>query len=140
MNGFEIIERIPTEQEYNSFRALVGWHQIPQQRAEIGLGASLYAVCIEKQGMLAGFGRVVGDGQIYFYVQDVIVHPDYQNHGLGSQIMEHLMAFIEQQAPKKTGAYVGLMIAPGLESFYAKYGFKPLPEHSPAMGQWRNGH
>ena len=140
MKEFRIVERIPTVEEYNRLRAIVGWHQIPSDRAVKGLNESLYSICIEKDEELVAFGRVVGDGHIYFYVQDVIVLSDYQNSGLGSKVMDHLMEFITSRAPKKTGAYVGLMISPGLESFYEKYGFSLLPEDSPAMGLWRNGH
>ncbi len=140
MKGFDVVERSPTKDEYNKLRGLVGWHSIPSERIEKGLNQSLYAICIERQGELVAFGRVVGDGYIYFYIQDVIVSPKFQNNGLGNKIMDSLMKFIDKKAPKKTGAYVGVMIAPGLESFYKKYGFNLLPNNSPAMGMWRNGH
>ena len=90
-------------------------------------------------------GQIIGSVRAYMeqgtcFVGRLIVHPDYQKNGFGSQIMDRLMAFIEKQAPKKSGAFVGLMIAPGLEPFYRKYGFTCLPNHSPAMAIWRNGH
>ena len=140
MKDFDIVERAPTKDEYNRFRGLVGWHSIPSERALKGLNESLYVICIEKQGELVAFGRVVGDGYVYFYIQDVIVIPEYQNKGLGNKIMDTLMKFIDKKAPKKSGAYIGIMIAPGLESFYRKYGFDLMPKDSPAMGMWRNGH
>ena len=89
---------------------------------------------------LSTMGRIVGDGHIYFYLQDLMVRPDYQHHGLGSKIMESLMQYIDEHAPVKSGAYVGLMMAPGLHDFYEKFGFKDLPKDSPAMWMWRNGH
>jgi hypothetical protein len=38
-------------------------------------------VVLERDGDAVGCGRVVGDGGVYFYVQDVIVVPGLQ--GLG---------------------------------------------------------
>ena len=61
MNNFEIIERIPSEREYNDFRNAVGWHQIAPERAAKGLEASLYGICIETENKLAAFGRVISE-------------------------------------------------------------------------------
>lgn len=140
MTDFVVVERLPEVTEYNKLREIVGWHKISPERALLGLEESLYSVCIETCGDVVGFGRIIGDGNIYFYIHDVIVLPEYQKSGLGKRIMEKLMRYIELKAPKKTGAFVGLMIAPGLENFYGHYGFKHLPQDSPAMCMWRNGH
>jgi GNAT superfamily N-acetyltransferase len=61
-------------------------------------------------------GRVVGDGGIYFYVQDVIVVPEWQRRGIGSEIMNAIMAFVGSNA--SPGAFVGLMAARGAAQFY----------------------
>ena len=140
MNEFNFNERTPSVEEYNQLRSAVGWHTLPRERAKQGLANSLYTICIDHDDKLVAFGRIVGDGQIYFYLQDLIVLPEYQHHGLGGEVMEYLIAYIDNHAPMKSGAYVGLMMAPGLHDFYEKYGFKDLPEDSPAMGMWRNGH
>ena len=140
MNEFIFNERVPSVEEYNQLRREVNWHVLSQERAEKGLANSLYTICVDLEDKLIAFGRIVGDGQIYFYLQDLMVSPEYQHHGLGGEVMERLMVYINDHAPMKTGAYVGLMMAPGLHDFYEKYGFKDLPEDSPAMGMWRNGH
>jgi ribosomal protein S18 acetylase RimI-like enzyme len=138
--SIEIIERLPTSEEYNQLRKAVGWHSISINRAERGLSNSLFSVCAIVHQKVIGFGRVVGDGKIYFYIHDVIVYPTYQKSGIGHRIMQTLMEYVNKNAPAGSGAFVGLMIAPGLENFYSHYGFKSLPEDSPAMGMWKNGH
>ncbi|EEL99965.1 Ribosomal-protein-alanine acetyltransferase [Bacillus mycoides] len=75
-----------------------------------------------------GMGRIVGDGAIYFYIQDIVVHPDYQKNGIGKEIMHILVEYLNQNAPDK--AFVGLFASQGKESFYEKYDFK---DYSPNM-------
>ena len=70
-------------------------------------------------------GRVVGDGVLYFYIQDVIVIPEARNQGHGRRIMEHLMERGLEIAP--VGAAIGLMSAVGKEGFYQKFGFATRP-------------
>ena len=140
MNDFTFLEEVPSVEEYNQLRSAVGWHCLGSERGAEGLAKSLYAVCAKNNEQLIAFGRIVGDGHIYFYLQDLIVLPDYQHHGLGREIMKRLMSYIDKHAQMKTGAYIGLMMAPGLHDFYEEFGFKDLPEDSPAMGMWRNGH
>ena len=41
---------------------------------------------------LVGVIRVVGDGDSIIYVQDIIVHPDYQRRGIGTQLMHEILA------------------------------------------------
>lgn len=135
----KVIEKIPTPEKYNELRKLVGWHSLDIGRARSSLNKSLFSVCAIVDEDIIGFGRVVGDG-IYFYIQDVVIDPKYQKQGIGHKIMENLMGYLDEAAPKKSGSFVGLMIAPGIEEFYKKYGFNVLPEDSPFMCSWRNGH
>ena len=129
------VERLPTIAEYNALRRSAGWHALPDGAAAAALAHSLYGVCLCLDDEAIGCGRVVGDGGAYFYIQDLIVRPEYRGHGLAHRIMESVMAYIDEAAPQ--GAFIGLMAAPGLETFYARYGFRRLPEDSPGLGFWR---
>jgi len=135
----KIVTKTPTPKQYNNLRKAVGWHCLEYERTEKALNKSLFSVCAIANKKVIGFGRIVGDG-IYFYIQDVIVEPKHQGQGIGHKIMKRLMKYLDSHAPKKSGAFVGLMIAPGIESFYHQYGFDFLPDDSPFMCSWRNGH
>ncbi len=137
---FQYTEVIPHADAYNQLRRSVGWHVIDSTRAEAGLQASLYCISIKYLDQLIAFGRIVGDDAVYFYLQDVMVDPAFRGQKLGKAIMTNLMNYIDQHAVPKSGAFIGLMIAPGLEGFYSQFGFKALPDDSPALGIWRNGH
>lgn len=131
----EIKERRPTISEYLGLRSSVGWHALPKTAAELGLANSLYAVCAVRKGEVIGCGRITGDNGIYFYIQDLIIQPEYQHQGVGSQLMVRLMDYIDGQA--QTGAFIGLMAAPRLERFYGRFGFALFPEDSPGMLIWK---
>jgi ribosomal protein S18 acetylase RimI-like enzyme len=124
-------DRAPTIEEYRALRAAVGWNDLTTEGIERGLGAALYS-CIARDGdRIIGCGRIVGDGGIYFYLQDVIVHPEHQRRGLGARIMDALLAYLEFEAPR--GAFIGLMAAEGASAFYEGYGFTRRANDRPGM-------
>jgi GNAT superfamily N-acetyltransferase len=96
-----------------------------------GLPRALYAVVLELDGEAVGCARVVGDGGLYFYLQDVVVLPEHRGHGQGARLMDALMAYLERTA--REGAFVGLMAAVGAEPFYERYGFRRRSDRQPGM-------
>lgn len=117
-----IIARAPTLDEYRELCTAVGWERaINSEAAPQSLDRSLHHVVATVDGRVIGMGRIVGDGAIYFYLQDIAVHPDYQRRGIGHLILGHLMAYLEAHAPAK--AFIGLFAAQGTQSFYRRHGF-----------------
>jgi len=125
--------RSPKISEYKTLREAVGWWDVAEAAAEAALGNALFSVVAIEKGKLVGLGRVVGDGGLYFYIQDLIIHPEFQEKGFGKQVMGALMAFIRTKA--KSGAFIGLMAAKGLEGYYEPFGFKARDEDAPGMYQ-----
>ena len=112
----------PSSAEYRAICEAVGWGPwMNFEVAEASLAASLLHVTVRHDGDAVGMGRVVGDGHIYFYVQDVAVVPAHQGRGLGRQILARLVGHLREHAPEK--AFVGLFAAPGTEPFYERFGF-----------------
>ncbi len=93
----------------------------------------MFSVVATEHNDVVGFGRIVGDGGLYFYIQDLIVHPEFQNNGLGRRLMDELISYVRGNA--KFGAFVGLMAAKGLKEYYESYGFKARDEDAPGMYQ-----
>ena len=125
--------RSPTISEYQKLRDMVGWWKTNGNATETALNNSLFSVVAIEQESVAGFGRVIGDGGLYFYIQDVIVHPDFQNQGVGKALMKELMNYISANA--KIGVFIGLMAAKGLKKYYEFFGFKARDAHVPGMYQ-----
>ncbi|MED5425936.1 MAG: GNAT family N-acetyltransferase, partial [Pseudomonadota bacterium] len=112
-----------------------GWSNPCLSVVQKSIDASLFSATIYLDNNLVGCGRVIGDGAMYFYIQDVIIHPEHQNKGLGSKIMNTLIAHLESCCAP--GATIGLLAAHGKESFYLKFGFKPRDGQSLGLGMCR---
>ena len=125
--------RQPTVAEYMRLRNLVGWWEVDENSTGKALENSLFSVVAIEYGDVIGLGRIVGDGGLYFYIQDLIVHPEFQTKGLGKILMKELMSYITAKA--KSGAFVGLMAAKGLEKYYEQFGFKARDKDAPGMYQ-----
>jgi len=126
-----LVERLPTVEEYLSFRRAVGWNDVDEDTAREGLQGSLFSVCAMKGEQTIGCGRVVGDGAIYFYIQDIMVMPGFQGQGIGKSIMEAVMGYLREHA--RSGSFVGLMAASGAAGFYPGYGFRERAPDGPGM-------
>ena len=114
-------ESPPTAEDFASLRAAVGWTNPKLAIIESSINSSLFWVSIFQCDRLVACGRVIGDGFMYFYVQDVIVHPEFQKLGLGSKIMQSINGFLSSSC--HSGSTVGLLAAKGKEDFYLKHGF-----------------
>ncbi|NVJ97966.1 MAG: GNAT family N-acetyltransferase [Alphaproteobacteria bacterium] len=122
----------PSADDFIRFRADCGWGELDETVAAKSLAAGLVNVSCFAGDTLVGFGRAVGDGVLYFYLQDIIVHPDWRGKSIGKTIVNALMDEIRKVAPK--GATVGLMAADGKEAFYEQFGFKSRPAEGYGAG------
>lgn len=129
----KIEHRSPTISEYKRLRSAVGWWATDENATEVALGKALFSVVAAEEDNIIGMGRIVGDGGLYYYIQDLIVHPEFQGNGVGKRLMAELMFFINTNV--KPGAFIGLMAAKGLSKYYESYGFKARDMDGPGMFQ-----
>ena len=85
-------------------------------------------------------GRIVGDGAVICYIQDLIVIPEYQGKGVGQFIMESLIDYVKELKLPDTQIMLDLMCAVGRENFYKRYGFiaRPTEKLGPGMIMYIN--
>ncbi|MDC7219798.1 MAG: GNAT family N-acetyltransferase [Spirochaetales bacterium] len=119
------LERLPRAEEYNGLRQKVGWGTYEKAIIEESLPRSLYSICCCDSNRIIGMGRVIGDAKMCFYIQDIVIDPDFQGQGLGSEIMKRIMGYINEN--RCENSIVGLMAAKGKEPFYEKFGFACRP-------------
>ena len=131
MNGYIVETRPITVGEYQTLRATTNWHPIQYGQVEMALKQDLFSVVVSKEGKALGMGRVIGDGAIYFYIQDVIVHPEHRGMGIGKLIMRAIANYLEDTVTDY--AFVGLMAAKGVEGFYKSFGYDTRQQDSPGM-------
>jgi GNAT superfamily N-acetyltransferase len=79
-------------------------------------------------------GRIVGDRALHFYLTGIMVIPEYQRRGVGTQIVESLLSRVRQTPYANT--LVEALPLPGLEGFYARFGFKASRQYAPGMHLW----
>lgn len=120
---------------YLKLRKTVNWKTLTREQAEKAIQGSLFTVVAFDDGQPVGMGRIVGDGAVICYIQDLIVIPDYQGSGVGQQIMERLIAYVKKLKLPDTEIMLDLMCAVGREEFYKKYGFiaRPTEKLGPGM-------
>lgn len=78
------------ENEILSLYSSVGWTNYVQ-RPEMVRKAyrnSLYILGAYVNGKLVGVIRAVGDGASIVFLQDLLVLPEYQRHGVGTRLMQ----------------------------------------------------
>ncbi len=109
----------------------INWHDICDllRRGELGerdphiaqlVFCGSYASVFAWDGVrLIGAARAISDGIASSAIYDVVVDPDYQGQGIGSLLMQTLLA----RLPKRS---IMLVSVKGKEPFYRKLGFRRL--------------
>lgn len=123
---------------YLHLRACVNWKVLQYEQAKKAIANSMYIVTAYYGDELVGMGRIVGDGAVICYVQDLIVVPAYQSKKVGSIILDDLIAYVEDLRLDDSTMMLCLMCAKGREPFYLKHGFtaRPTDDLGPGMIQY----
>lgn len=118
---FTILNTAPEPEAFIHLRESAGWSNPDLPTVAQSIANTLFWATIWLDNALVATARIVGDGKMYFYIQDVIVLPSHQGHGLGGLLMHEIETYL--QAHCVPGATVGLLSAMGKESFYEKFGY-----------------
>ncbi|HEV2128329.1 MAG TPA: GNAT family N-acetyltransferase [Thermomicrobiales bacterium] len=114
--------RVPSPEEHRRIAESVGWARgsdwpsVPRS-----LERSLFGVVAMTGDRAVGMGLLVGDGVLYFYIQDLAVNPAWRGRGVGQMIVETLLAYIREVTP--AAAFVGLFATPDALQLYQRNGF-----------------
>ena len=81
------------EAEILGLYASVGWTAYTDDPAALrnGFANSLLTLAAYEEAALAGLIRVVGDGHTIVFVQDILVHPQFQRRGIGSVLLQAVL-------------------------------------------------
>ena len=125
---------IITVDMYLKLRDAVGWKKLSRSQAKKALENSLCTMCVTLAGQPIGMGRVVGDGSVICYIQDLIIHPNAQGMGAGVMLMEALISYVKGITEEGTEMMLDLMCAKGREFFYESHGFLARPTENLGPG------
>lgn len=99
----------------------VGWTTYTKdpEKLQRAIEQSLKVITAWHEQTLIGLIRGVGDGETILYVQDLLLLPEYQNQGIGKELVDRLLAVYPEVRQKV------LMTdeAPNVRDFYEKCGF-----------------
>ena len=129
---FRVEIQKPTPAQWMELRSGVGWASFSEETAQKSLDNTPFCVCAMDGDELIGMGRVLGDGVFAFYIGNVMVRPDRQQEGVGSAIMEKIMAHVDACAVP--GAIASLLAIKGKEEFYTRFGFEERPDDTHGAG------
>jgi ribosomal protein S18 acetylase RimI-like enzyme len=132
-DGARLERRAPSVSELRALHQAAGWGALPEDDRAVrrGIEASLFCAVVTRGDEAVACVRLVGDGSIYCYIQDLIVHPEFQGRGLGDLLMEEVWRHLQEHAA--CGTFVGLMTAEGKAGFYERWGFAERPPGRPGM-------
>jgi catechol 2,3-dioxygenase-like lactoylglutathione lyase family enzyme/GNAT superfamily N-acetyltransferase len=115
--------RLPTWPEMEALLHAVGWARdnTPATARRV-LKAAIFGAVAVVEGQTVGCAFLTSDNAGFYYVRDVMVHPDWQRRGIGTALMravgEHLRTLDDEEA------LVGLFTGSHLHPFYAQFGFR----------------
>ena len=125
-------EKLPARNAYHRLFETTGWNQSYQAEADAlykAISSSWYVMSAYDNDDLIGFGRVISDGVLYALICDLIVKPSYQGQGIGSAMLDRLIARCRTQQIR----VVWLFSAKGKSGFYKNFGFTERPSDAPGM-------
>ena len=96
--GYKTNDAISFEEIFPLYGA-VGWTNYTTNPTMLknALEHSLFLISArDENGKLIGFLRAVGDGYSILYIQDIIVLPEYQRQGIGTQLLRQTLEHFKE--------------------------------------------
>jgi len=115
-----VIINMPIEyHEVPELRALVGWGRRDRDYPALFERCNFWAGVRDDANRLVAFGYVCGMGLEHGYMEDIMVHPDYQGKGIGTLLVKELI----REAERFGLGIVTVSFDAGRENFYQTCGF-----------------
>lgn len=99
-------------------RESVGWSRMENEYKN-PLLTSYYHIVVYEKETLIGYIDCVSNGVTDAYIQDLMVHPDYQGRGIGTDLMKKMIDYLKE----KHIYMISVVFEESLKPFYEKFGF-----------------
>lgn len=113
---------IPNADDLYALYEIEGWNNFLKLQKEVLHQAMVQSWCVLSayhENRLVGTARVISDGIINAYLCGLIVHPDYRNKGIGTELIQKLV-----DKCKKNNLHVQFFSEEKNSPYYEKQGFK----------------
>ena len=104
--------------ELADLRESIGWNRMENEYKN-PLLTSYYHIAVYEKEVLIGYIDCVSNGVTDAYIQDLMVHPDYQRRGVGTDLMKKMIDYLK----KKHIYMISVVFEENLKPFYEKFGF-----------------
>lgn len=115
-------DELPSPDTLFALYDCVGWNEFLNLSKELlhqAMVQSWYVISAYDQNQLIGTGRIISDGLINAYLCGVVVHPNYRNQGIGSEMVRKLVT-----KSRNTNLHVQLFCIEENTPYYEKLGFE----------------
>ena len=118
----EIQENVFVEdlEEMKEVYQSVGWMKHTNDVIRQVFEASDIKVLVKINNRVVGLGRAISDGIFNAAIYDIVVHKVFQNKGIATQIVNHILEQL------KDVSCIHIISTTGNEAFYRKQGFRKV--------------
>ena len=102
----------------SDLRESVGWNRMENEYKN-PLLTSFYHITVYEKNELIGYIDCVSNGVTDAYIQDLIVHPNYQKKGVDTELMNQMITYLKE----KRIYMISVVYEESLKPFYEKFGF-----------------
>ena len=107
--------------DLSDLRESVGWNRMEDEYSN-PLMTSYYHIAVYEDDKLVGYIDSVSNGVTDAYIQDLMVHPDYQGKGVGTELMNQMITYL-----KENRIYIiSVVFEESLKTFYDRFGFSSM--------------
>lgn len=103
----------------SDLRASVGWNRMVDSYKN-PLLTSYINISVFDNNKLIAYIDSVSNGVTDAYIQDLMVHPDYQGQGIGTELMNKMIALLKQNHIYM----ISVIFDENLKEFYNRFGFQ----------------
>ena len=101
----------------SDLRESVGWNRMEEEYGN-PLMTSYYHIAVYDKDKMIGYIDCVSNGVTDAYIQDLMVHPEYQGKGIGTELMKQMIAYLKE----KRIYMISVVYEESLKPFYEKFG------------------
>ena len=105
--------------DLGDLREAVGWNRMESEYRK-ALPASYYHIAAYDGDTLVGYIDCVSNGVTDAYIQDLMVSPKHQGKGVGTELMNKMLAHLKE----KRICMICVVFEERLRPFYEKFGFR----------------
>ncbi len=98
----QLVDNILLTEDFIRLNLAAGFIDSPLNKVEDALKNVLFNVSTFCNGEVIEIGRLIGNGTIYWYLQDITIFPEYQLKGIEKSIVNRLIKHIEKTAIPST--------------------------------------